>query len=54
MLIQDRKTVLEGRTEVVVEMMDWETIGSQMEVTWEDLVPLEELFKHEVAFAAIL
>jgi hypothetical protein len=54
MLIRDSKAVLEGRAEVAVVMMDWEMIGSPMEVTCEDLVPLEETGKREVALGVIL
>jgi hypothetical protein len=42
-LILDRKMVLEGMSEVAVVMIDWEMIGSRMEVTWGDVVLLEEL-----------
>jgi hypothetical protein len=51
-LILDRKTGLEGRAEV--RLWDWEMIGSRMEVTWEDLVLLQEISERKVALGVIL
>jgi hypothetical protein len=54
MLILDRKTVLEGRTEVAAQTMGWGKIAGLMGLISEDLVAQDEISKRRVTLAGIL